>query len=421
MSEKIMNYLTRRQNGIYYFRMAVPRAVRAGYGRNEICFSLKTTDRKTAQIQVARYVEQYLVEFSQKTVRPHTAARKKFYTLKDVYERYAKERKLSDRMKRDFDTVIERFIKFLGNKDIRLYGKSDIINYKDMLISYPAHIAMEDLNLDIQKILKKYKSAPKLSNKTINGKHIAYLKTVFNYAKNNGFIPENPCLSVSVIGSPVKEPKRLPYTFEQIQTLLQTELFTKPQNQKFTEYRFVILMAIFQGMRLEEICRARNSDIGEADGVPYVCIQEHPEDGHTLKTAGSRRRIPLHPGLMNDFGFSDYLTGVRREKFVFPVMNVSGGYDGVVGFYFSKWFGRTMKTKLENHRQLSFHSFRHSFKVFGRTAGLEQGLLDYLQGHTTQSVSLNYGRDVWGSPYPLKTLYDAICKIDELNRLKPQK
>ena len=72
-----MNYLTRRQNGIYYFRMTVPRAVRAGYGRNEVCFSLKTTDRKTAQIQVARYVEQYLVEFSQKTVRPHPAARKK--------------------------------------------------------------------------------------------------------------------------------------------------------------------------------------------------------------------------------------------------------------------------------------------------------------------------------------------------------
>ena len=71
--EKHRNYLTRRQNGIYYFRMAVPRAVRAGYDRNEVCFSLKTTDRKTAQIQVARYVEQYLVEFSQKTVRPKKA------------------------------------------------------------------------------------------------------------------------------------------------------------------------------------------------------------------------------------------------------------------------------------------------------------------------------------------------------------
>ena len=148
--------------------------------------------------------------------------------------------------------------------------------------------------------------------------------------------------------------------------------------------------------------------------MPYVCVQEHPEDGHTLKTAGSRRRIPLHPRLMDDFGFSDYLAGVRREKFVFPVMNVSGGYDGVIGFYFSKWFGRTMKTKISNSRQLSFHSF----KVFGRTAGIEPGLLDYIQGHTTQSVSLNYGRDVWNSSYPLKTLYDAICKIDELNRLK---
>ena len=78
MPEKHRHYFARRQNGIDVFPMAVPRAVRAGYGRNEVCFSLKTTDRKTAQIQVARYVEQYLVECSQKPTRAHTAARRAF-------------------------------------------------------------------------------------------------------------------------------------------------------------------------------------------------------------------------------------------------------------------------------------------------------------------------------------------------------
>ena len=30
MPEKHMNYLTRRRNGVHYFRMAVPRAARTG-------------------------------------------------------------------------------------------------------------------------------------------------------------------------------------------------------------------------------------------------------------------------------------------------------------------------------------------------------------------------------------------------------
>ena len=414
-----MNYLTRRANGIYYFRMAVPKTARPAYGRNEVCFSLKTTDRRTAQLHASKHIEHYLVEFSQRAMVEPKRRTAKFYTLKETFERYAKERKLSERMKRDFSTTIDRFIKFLGDKDIRLYAKGDIIRYKDMLVEYPAHISMDDLGLSVERILKKYKTAPKLSNRTINNKHLAYLKAVFNYAKNNDLITENPCLNVSVLGSTPKEPARLPYTLEQIQTLLRTDLFTERQDGKHTEYRFVILLAIFHGMRLEEITRLRVSDFGEESGIPFIFIQEHLEDGHTLKTAGSRRRIPLHPRLRHDFGFSEYLHGLEGEKFLFPIMNRSGGYDGTIGFHFSKWFGRHMKTKLENHRKLSFHSFRHSYKVFGRTAGLEQGLLDYLQGHTTQSVSLNYGRDAYNSPYPLKTLYENILKIDELNRLEP--
>ena len=130
-----MNYLTRRANGVYYFRMAVPKTARLAYERNEICFSLKTTDRRTAQLHASKHIEHYLVEFSQRAMVEPKRKTAKFYTLKETFERYAKERKLSERMKRDFSTTIDRFIKFLGDKDIRLYAKGDIIRYKDMIFS----------------------------------------------------------------------------------------------------------------------------------------------------------------------------------------------------------------------------------------------------------------------------------------------
>ena len=55
--------------------------------------------------------------------------------------------------------------------------------------------------------------------------------------------------------------------------------------------------------------------------------------------------------------------------------------------------------------------------VLSRSYGIEKSLLDCLQGHSEGSVSLNYGRDEYGSVYSLKTLYDAILKIDVFNAL----
>ena len=126
---------------------------------------------------------------------------------------------------------------------------------------------------------------------------------------------------------------------------------------------------------------------------------------------------------MEDWGFAQFVATGRRDgrKFVFPIMNTSNTIiRGSVSTQFSKWFARWLSKIGLNDNRLCFHSLRHTFKAWGRANGVELSVLDVLQGHAIRSVSFGYGRDVWGSPYPLKTLYDAICKIDELNRLKPQ-
>lgn len=423
---KRVMYLQRRQGGIYYFRMAIPTRLTAVYGRKEIVFSLGTKDKADARLKSLEYVQKYMIEFQTGKIddtiveKLNNPTIKKYISFHDVYEKYLNERKPSQTSIHSFTTSVERFEKIVGNKDIRLYSKKDIIHYKDVLLQYPVNISEKDKLLPIEEIIQKHKNSRKISIKTINNSYITLIKTIFSYAITNDYIKDNPADNVKIVSHEQPEPKRLPFSLNQIQYMLTTDLFTKLQDEKFIEYRFLILLGLFTGARLEELGRLHMADVGEEDLMPFIFIRPHGEDSHRLKTPSARRRVPLHPVLINEWRFGEFVATRRRDgrKFVFPILNTSRQIRGSISSQFSKWFARWLtKIGLDDHR-VCFHSFRHTFKAWGRLNGLNQSVLDVLQGHSVKSVSFDYGRDEYGSPYPLKTLYDAICKIDELNRLK---
>lgn len=423
-------YLQRRTGGVYYFRMSIPTRLTAAYGgRKEIIFSLGTKDKSDARLKSLEYVQKYMIQFSTGKVdytiieKLKDANIKKYISFNDVYSKYLHERNITESSRYSFETAVHRFITIVGNKDVRLYEKRDIIKYKDILLQFPVSISEQDKTLSVEQIIQKHKKSRKISPNTISNNYIALIKTIFSYAVLNDYIQVNPAENVKVLESRQLEPKRLPFNLNQIQHMLLQELFTQTPDEKFIEYRFLILLALFTGARLEELARLHLVDVGNEDGIPFIFIQPHEADGHTVKTASARRRVPLHPVLMNDWRFGEFVATRRRDgrKFVFPILNTNRQIRGSVSTQFSKWFARWLsKIGLDDNR-LCYHSIRHTFKAWGRANGVDLSVLDILQGHSIKSVSFAYGRDEYGSPYPLKTLYDAICKIDELNRLKLQK
>ena len=421
-------YLQRRTGGVYYFRMSIPSRLTAAYKRKEIVFSLGTKDKADARLKMLEYVQKYLIQFSTGKVddiiieKLKDADRKRYVSFTDVYSKYLHERNITESSRYSFETAVHRFITIVGNKDVRLYEKRDIIKYKDILLQFPVSISEQDKTLSVEQIIQKHKKSRKISSNTISNNYIALIKTIFSYAVLNDYIQVNPAENVKVLESRQLEPKRLPFNLNQIQHMLLQELFTKTQDEKFIEYRFLILLALFTGSRLEEVARLYIADVGEEDGIPYIFIRPHGEDGHTVKTASARRRVPLHPVLMDGWRFGDFIATGRRDgrKFVFPILNTNRLISGKVSTQFSKWFGRwTKKIGLDDHR-LCFHSLRHTFKAWGRSNGIEISILDVLQGHSIKSVSFNYGRDQYGSPYQLKVLYDAVTQMKEFLELKPK-
>jgi len=420
-------YLQRRSGGVYYFRMVVPMGQRSTVGKREICFSLNTTNRKEARLKSLPFIEKYLLDFN--TTCPQdkcismTAKMKKGIIFSEVYKKYLNERKLSESSRINFNTSVNAFIRICGDKDIRLYTKSDIVSYKDTILKFPLNLKEADRTLPVEKILIKYKDCDKkISATTINTKYIAFISTIFRYAVINDMRTDNPCLNVKVVVGEDRTVKRLPFTIEQIQqNMFGSDLFCHTQDDRKTEYRWIILLGIYTGARMEEIVRLRTSDFGMEEGIPYALIQPHPDEGHFLKNFGSRRRIPLHPTLWKKLELSKFISDRQNEnqKYLFPVVNAGKVIAGKKGTQFSKWFARWLDSVGLKDSALCFHSFRHTLKAWGRGSGVEAGILDALQGHASKSVSMDYGRDKFGSPYPLKVLFDAVVKIDELAKLEP--
>lgn len=122
----------------------------------------------------------------------------------------------------------------------------------------------------------------------------------------------------------------------------------------------------------------------------YVSITDDAARAQS-KNAASRRRIRLHPALL-DGGFLDYVARARRPRLPFPELRANG--RGKRGGYFSTWLSIYLRNKvgITDGRKV-FHSFRHTFKDACRAVGIEEEVPDALTAHTQQRASRRYGNE----------------------------
>lgn len=174
------------------------------------------------------------------------------------------------------------------------------------------------------------------------------------------------------------------------------------------------VLGLLTGARLGELAQLRLADV-RRDGPdePLNLDINQEGEGRYLKTKSSRRKVPVHPALM-DIGFVDYVTARRREApgdiaLLFPGLATRGGRQP--GAQWSKWFGRWRKDKAglvtEASARKDFHSFRHTFKDLCRTAKIPEDVHDALTGHAGGGVGRGYGSGV-----PLTVLAEAIGRLE---------
>ena len=185
--------------------------------------------------------------------------------------------------------------------------------------------------------------------------------------------------------------ERAPFTEKSIKKIL-------IWSDKLEGYRYWMpRLGLYTGCRLNELCQLYKDDVEQIDGVLCLTITDKLED-QRLKNLSSRRVVPMHPSIADDF--VKYLRKITGDR-VFPELPYTehSGYGGAA----SKWFARFRKSLGLNE---SFHSLRHTFASQLLGCSVERKVISALLGH---SDSTETGRYTGG--YPVGVLLDAVNKL----------
>ena len=219
-----------------------------------------------------------------------------------------------------------------------------------------------------------------------------------NFAIDEGYVDRNPFRGLKVADDVHPRDKRNPFTNKQLRQIFDAPLYRGCVNdqggydQSGPNYprrgRFWIpLIALYSGMRLNEICQLDLADVKTVGGVE--CFSVTPESARggkdkKVKTMSSRRLVPIHTKLI-EIGFLNYVADRRRQASIklFPELPISA--TGYFSDPFSKWFVRFLIKCGAARDKTSFHSFRHCFRDAMRNAKLDHEIGLALGGWTSAS------------------------------------
>ena len=282
----------------------------------------------------------------------------------------------------------------IGDKPVNEITNEDVAAFRSTLRQLPPNMnkSPKYRDMSIGQILDAA-PAQTLMLRSVN-KYLTRISSLLSWAHQKGYIRVNPFHRTQI-----KEKTRPDALRKKLGTADLEQLFAPTHfkiGSKMAWRYYIMLIALFTGMRLEEICQLECSDIVEVDGIHCFDINENGTK--KLKTPASARLIPVHPVLINHFKFLDFVkrqnaTGSRLFPALKP-MNHSLGHS------YTKWFSEYRKKCGVNQAGKSFHSFRHSVATVWKDLDVPEYIAAELLGHTV--TSMTYGR--YGKRTPVKKM-----------------
>lgn len=379
--------LMQKIGSVYYFRQAVPNDLKIIIGRNEIKESLKTKDYKLAisrnkakaietearfkalrngePVKTITISNQPIVsDNSVISIIPNynSTTKGNGKTLRDICEKWIEQKAKDLKAEQGIELSVKDFEQVHGNILVGAITTGHLVEFRDWLL--------------------KQASASATKNK-----RIAQIKSLVSFAHNNDLIKTNPLLGFNLKIAKNDSKPYISFEKKELEALLLNDNFGNLRRSN-PEYYWIILIGLFTGARVEEICQLLVSDVKEKQDIHYFDINEY-EEGKSLKTQSSKRLVPIHNELIR-MGLLEYVhnMGKTPKSLLFPNLKL---YDGRHSIYFSKWFGRFKKAQGIESGMKVFHSFRHTFKEAIRNCGVHTDIHHRLTGHSSSNVGDRYG------------------------------
>jgi integrase len=362
-----------KKRGIYYFQRSVPKHLLRFYRTDRVVVSLKTRQQPVAIARSKALATKLDDYWYQLLFHERQAPLERFLVggathdtpdlkLQDVADLY-RERRGANRGKR-FHQEIDRAFRYLksaaGDRLLETYSRQDALRLRDYL--------------------KAKGLAPQSMDRTTSA-----IRSAFNLA-----IREHGLEISNVFAGVDYGDHRIVRTRRPFDTANLAEIQSECRRVD-DEARWLIALISDTGMRLAEAIGLAIDDIHVAREIPYVDLKPHP--WRSLKTAGSRRKIPL---VGQSLWAASRVVEHAHGSAAFPSYNNGNSCKADnASAALNKWLKARVKQE-----GVVIHSFRHSLRDRLRAIECPGDVIDQIGGWKTAGVGQSYGNG-----YSLEVLY----------------
>jgi integrase len=304
----------------------------------------------------------------------------------EVYEKYKSEAKPSPATIKRQLGVLQAFFKFLEHDDLASVNDADAERWVAHRLTM-------------------------VSDRTVRDADMAHPKTLCLFAKRKKLIARNPFEDVKVIvGKPVKLRDR-EFTMDEAEAILSAALV--PPGPRMTvegaaARRWIPWVCAYTGARVNEITQVRAEDIKERmsqNRSKVWCIRITPEAG-AVKTS-TARWVALHPHLIEQGFLAFVQSRAGRHLFYDPTRR----RDGTAANPQYKKVGERLAAWVRSDVGITDtgvdpnHGWRHLFRSALLAAGVQEQIIDRIDGHASATTGRTYG-----TAWP-QVMLEAVSKI----------
>ena len=304
---------------------------------------------------------------------------------------------------------IEAMIQFFGNKPVNLVTIDDARNYAKVLELLPVGFSLKKEFKDISGLtadsLKgNYK---KTLDVTTRRKYLNMAKVIFQFAYDNEYIEKNPMISGFIPPKKTMTRKlRKAFDMDDLRRIFNPDTYLKWSQHK-PERFYIPLILTYTGCRVEEVASLYCKDVFNHEGI--WCIDINDDNDRTVKNLNAIRTVPLHPVLVEQLKFPEYVDSVKAKgsQRVFPKLyRTNHKYSHEFGKRFSYYLRTTIK--LSDPKKV-LHSLRHLVTDHLYKAMVMESMIEELTGRAGHTET----RRRYAKGYRVQTLYEeCILKLD---------
>jgi len=379
------------RNGHPYFMMRVPADLVGRFNMRFIKKTLRTSNPSEAKLLASSMAlkvkssftllrsgilsnDQETSVISAYNCRQEKPSKRKSVRLSDLYGLYRAEKSpnWSGRTPGELNAQFEGIIKVMEDRPADQYDRADYIAGRDKLLE-------------------------RLSARTVN-KYMALLSSVLRWGVKHEYVTRNPAEGLQLDLHKRADEERKAYDRDDIQRIIQN----LPQKDGKEPFKFWIpMIAMYTGMRREEICQLHAEDIKEVGGI--WCFDINDSAGKSLKTKSSDRLVPIHSKLI-ELGLLKYVQAVDSNKNIWRFRQWKTTWGKQFGNWWSIYFNRQ---HVSQDPLKVFHSFRHSVADTLKQAGILESVVAGLLGHEQGGITFSR----YGKKYLPRTLVEAVEAI----------